>query len=118
MRILTLGLAAALALAATAAGAHPKMVAASPAAGGAVAGSPTAIRISFNEAVFPKLSGVQLKGPRGAAVKTGAASVDATRKQLIVPVAATLKPGRYLVAWHAVSTDTHHVKGQFGFTVK
>ena len=117
MRILTLGLAAALALAATVAAAHPKMVAASPAAGGTVAGSPAAIRISFSEAVFPKLSGVQLKGPSGT-VKTGAASVDATKKQLVTPIAATLKPGRYLVAWHAVSTDTHHVKGQFGFTVK
>lgn len=116
---LTLGLAAAIALAATAASAHPKLMSASPAPGATVAGSPHEIRITFSETIFPKLSGVEVKDPAGATVKTAAARADPKdRKQLVAPIPSTLAPGRYRVEWHAVSTDTHHVKGQFDFTVK
>ena len=108
-----------LTLGATVANAHPKLLAASPAAGGVSAGSPRAIRMTFSEPIFPKLSGLTLRRQGGGVVKTAAASVDpANRKQLVTPLAAALKAGRYRVAWHAVSTDTHRVQGQFDFTVK
>lgn len=118
MRSLILGVAGALAFAGVAS-AHPKLLSASPGAGAAVAGSPQEIRITFSEAIFPKLSGMELTNQAGAVVKTGAASLDVkSKKQLVVPVLTTLTPGRYHVEWHAVSTDTHNVKGQFDFTVK
>ena len=119
MRRSTFALAAATLLAAGAAQAHPKVLSTTPATGGTVAGAPADIRISFSEPVFPKLSGVEIRAPSGAAVKTGAARVDPKNKKLlIVPVAGKLAPGHYVAAWHAVSTDTHHVNGQFDFTVK
>ncbi len=121
MRHPSLGLAAALALTlgATAASAHPKLLATSPATGVASAGSPRAIRMTFSEPIYPKFSGLILRSQSGGVVKTGAATVDpANRKQLVTPIPAVLKPGRYRVNWHAVSTDTHRVQGQFDFTVK
>jgi methionine-rich copper-binding protein CopC len=52
-------------------------------------------------------------------VETGPAASDPKdRKQLIVPVKAALAPGRYTVEWHAVSEDTHRVKGSYSFEVK
>lgn len=99
--------------------AHPKMLKATPAANGVVQGSPQAIRISFNEQVAAKFSGIVLKSAAGAAVKTGDATVNpADKTELVVPVSATLAPGVYSVTWHAVAEDTHRVEGAFNFTVK
>ena len=115
----TLALAAALALTATLAAAHPMVVSASPAANGEVAGSPKDIRIKFNEAPFAKFSGVVVKDSAGKAVKTGKVSVDAKDKtQLVIPLAQTLAPGVYKVTWHASGSDTHKVDGTYSFTVK
>ena len=119
MRNLTLGLAAALALAATAAGAHPKLLSASPAPGGQAAGSPHQIRIQFNETVFAKFSGVTIRNQAGSVVKTGKAAIDPKDgRQLVVPVTGILAPGRYKLIWHAVASDTHRVQGQYDFTVR
>jgi methionine-rich copper-binding protein CopC len=35
----------------------------------------------------------------------------------VVPVTEQLPPGDYNVEWHAVSDDTHRVKGNFSFSV-
>ncbi|HIH4669070.1 TPA: copper resistance protein CopC [Citrobacter amalonaticus] len=40
------------------------------------------------------------------------------KKQLIVPLDETLKPGQYTVNWHVVSVDGHKTKGQYTFSVK
>ncbi|HEX7759437.1 MAG TPA: copper homeostasis periplasmic binding protein CopC [Caulobacteraceae bacterium] len=119
MRTLSLGVAAALVLVASAASAHPKLLSASPAPGGSIAGSPREIRLSFSEAVYPRLSAVTLSNRAGAVVKTGRVNTAAgNSRQVVAPINAPLAPGRYHVAWRAVSTDTHHVQGQFDFTVK
>ena len=34
-----------------------------------------------------------------------------------MPVSAKLSPGNYTVEWHAVSDDSHRVKGRFSFKV-
>lgn len=112
-------LAAALALTSTLAFAHPKVVSATPAVDGQVAGSPKDIRIKFNEAPFAKFSGVVITDAAGKPVKTGKAGVDAKDKtQLVVPLAQTLAPGVYKVTWHASGSDTHKVDGTYSFTVK
>jgi methionine-rich copper-binding protein CopC len=117
-KTLTAGLAVAAALAlAPAAQAHPHVNSGSPAPGATVSASPTELRIVFSEGVFPKFSGIVLTNQAGAVVKTGPARVDADNKVLIVPVLAKLPPGAYTVAWHAVSTDTHRVKGTYSFKV-
>ena len=80
--------------------------------------SPMQIRITFNENVIPKFSGVELKDQRGKMIATGKAAIDpANKRQLVVPVQEPLAPGDYKVEWHAVSDDTHRVKGSYSFSV-
>jgi hypothetical protein len=72
----------------------------------------------FSEAVIAKMSGIVLKDEAGKPVPTGSPQTDPQdQKQLVVRVPAPLAPGRYNVAWHAVSEDTHRVKGEYNFTV-
>jgi methionine-rich copper-binding protein CopC len=97
--------------------AHPELRSAEPAAGAATS-SPKQIKITFNESVMPQFSGVELKDQTGKVIATGKASTDPTnKKQLLVPVQEQLSPGDYRVEWHAVSDDTHRVKGSYSFSV-
>ena len=98
--------------------AHPELQSADPAAGAPVATSPKQIRITFNENVIPQFSGVEVKDHAGKVITTGKATTDpANKKQLVVPVQEQLPPGDYKVEWHAVSDDTHRVKGSYSFSV-
>jgi copper resistance protein C len=133
IRVLGVLTALALGLTATTALAHPKLKSAVPAADmdanaspkeSGVAtkdntgGAPKEIRLMFSEAVIPKMSGIVLKDESGKPVPTGSPLIDPQDpKQLVVPVPAPLAPGRYNVTWHAVSDDTHRVKGEYNFTV-
>jgi methionine-rich copper-binding protein CopC len=97
--------------------AHPEMQSAEPAAGAATT-SPKQIKITFSESVLPQFSGVELKDWSGRKITTGKATVNpANKKQLVVPVNEALPPGDYKVEWHAVSDDTHRVKGNYSFSV-
>ena len=112
------GIMLAASLFSSAASAHPELLSAEPAAGAAAATSPKQIRITFTEAVIPQFSGAEVKDQAGKAIATGKATVDpANRKQLVVPVNEPLPPGDYKVEWHAVSDDTHRVKGSYTFSV-
>ena len=98
--------------------AHPEFQSADPAPGAATTTSPKQIRIAFNENVIPKMSGVEMKDQTGKVIATGKAATDpANKKLLVVPVTEQLPPGDYKVEWHAVSDDTHRVKGSFSFSV-
>ena len=98
--------------------AHPQLQSADPAAGAATTTSPKQIRITFNENVIPKMSGIEVKDQTGKVIATGEAATDpAKKKLLVVPVNEQLPPGDYKVEWHAVSDDTHRVKGNLSFSV-
>jgi methionine-rich copper-binding protein CopC len=102
----------------SAANAHPELQSAQPAVGAAITTSPKQIRITFNENVIPKFSGVEVKDQTGKVISTGNAATDAANKKLlIVPLKEQLPPGDYKVEWHAVSDDTHRVKGSYPFSV-
>ena len=107
--------------------AHPALKSTLPAADEAAASlhadkvadaSPKEIKLIFSETVVAKFSGLDLMDEAGKKVATGAPTTDPTdTKQLIVPLPAPLNPGKYTVNWHAVSEDTHRVKGQYSFTI-
>jgi copper resistance protein C len=102
----------------SAAYAHPALQSAEPAVGAAITTSPKQIRITFNENVIPKFGGVEVKDQTGKIIATGKAATDpANKKLLIVPLTEQLPPGDYKVEWHAVSDDTHRVKGNYSFSV-
>lgn len=116
--IRALTLAAAILCGVSIAYAHPELQSAEPAIGAATAVSPKQIRITFNESVIPQFSGIELKDQTGKTIATGKATTDpANKKLLIVPVMEQLLPGDYKVEWHAVSDDTHRVKGSYSFSV-
>lgn len=97
--------------------AHPQLQTADPAAG-VVTPSPKQIRITFNEAVLPQFSGIELRDSAGQLIVTGKSEIDpANKKILMIPVKGQLAPGAYKVEWHAVSDDTHRVKGSYSFSV-
>jgi methionine-rich copper-binding protein CopC len=108
----------AISLLAASAYAHPALESASPAPDVSSKVSPTEIKLSFSEAVIAKFSGVEIKNESGKAIPTGVAVTDPKdRKQLVLPLPAPLTAGRYTVTWHAVSEDTHRVKGEYSFGI-
>src|SRR5882724_12260365 len=108
----------AISLLATSAHAHPKLTSASPAADVSSKVSPTEIKLNFSEGVIAKFSGLELKDEAGKTVAAGVPMNDpADRRQLVVPLPRPLTAGHYTVMWHAVSDDTHHVKGEYSFEV-
>ena len=60
-RFYVAALAAAFALAATAADAHPRLTDSTPAAGSTMKNSPTSIRMNFSEGLIPRFTGLVLK---------------------------------------------------------
>jgi len=109
-------LAAAIALSATAAQAHPKLLSASPAAN-ASDPTPAAIKLAYSETLVGKFCRIGLTDAAGHTVALGPTTLGADRKQLSAAVKQPLAPGAYKVSWTAVSTDTHRVSGSYGFTV-
>jgi methionine-rich copper-binding protein CopC len=119
MKSLKLGaaVAAAALAAAGAAQAHAKLLSSTPAIGSEGA-SPSEIRMTFSEAIYPNFSGIVLKDQAGHVVKTGAAHAENGKTTLVVPLTGKLAPGAYEVDWHAVCVDTHRMKGSWDFKVK
>lgn len=119
-KLLAIGAGIGLALAATGAMAHPKLTSTIPAAGGAERATPPTkeIRLNFSEGVIVKFSGLELRDESGKPIATGTPAIDPKdKKQLVVPLDTPLVAGKYRVIWHAVSQDTHRVKGEYTFTV-
>jgi methionine-rich copper-binding protein CopC len=103
---------------ATSAEAHPKLKSVSPAADVSSKVSPREIKLNFSEGVIAKFSGLEVKDEAGRTITTGVPANDPSdRKQLVVPLQTPLSAGRYTVTWHAVSEDTHRVKGEYSFDV-
>jgi methionine-rich copper-binding protein CopC len=108
----------AIGLLATSASAHPKLTSASPTADVSGKISPTEIKLNFSEGVIAKFSGVEIKNESGKIIPTGVPVTDPkNHKQLVVPLPTPLMAGHYTVSWHAVSDDTHRVKGEYSFGV-
>jgi methionine-rich copper-binding protein CopC len=97
--------------------AHPQLRSVEPAAGMATT-SPKEIRITFSEPVIARFSGIELKDQSGKPIATGQSETDPGNKKILaVPLKQQLPPGAYDVEWHAVSEDTHRVKGSYSFSV-
>lgn len=121
MRSVSVLTAAALVTIAGAADAHPKLVSTSPAANATVA-RPARIQLRFSEKLMPAFSKADLtmaamRGMPASKVASGA-TLAADGRTLVVTPTSPLHAGRYSVAWHIVSTDTHKAAGNYAFAVK
>ena len=110
---------------ATAVEAHPRLVAASPAANGTIA-STNELKLTFSEALVAQFSGMNvlmtdmpgMKMTSPMAVGAVTSTVAADGKTLVGTLKTPLPPGTYTLGWHAVTADTHRVEGSYSFTVK
>ncbi|WP_428680669.1 copper homeostasis periplasmic binding protein CopC [Sphingopyxis sp.] len=116
--------AAALAFAPTAALAHAKLVASTPAANAKVA-KLTSIELKFSEKLIASTVKAELvmTGMPGMAdhppMKIAVASaMGKDGKSLTLTPKRALVPGTYKVKWSAAGADTHHMGSEFSFTVK
>ncbi len=115
----------ALALGSTAGQAHPRLVSSTPAAGATVVGS-TAIRLAFSEKLVGPMTGADVfmtgmpnVGQHKPVKMNGfVATFGRDGKSILMTRVKALAPGNYVVAWHAVSVDTHRVQGTLGFRVR
>jgi methionine-rich copper-binding protein CopC len=104
--------------AATAALAHAFLDHAVPGVGATVQSAPSEIELSFTQEITAAFSGASVASAEGGAVPTGKATVNAASPNILhVPLGQKLKPGVYVVNWHAVSLDTHRSTGSYKFTV-
>ena len=102
----------------SAAYAHPELQSAEPAAGAVMTPLPKQIKITCNESVTPQFPGAEVKDQTGKVITTGNAATDPdTKKLLVVPLKEQLPLGDVMVEWHAVSDDTHRMKGNNTFSV-
>lgn len=97
---------------------HLRLVATSPAADSAVAGSPAEIRLFFSEA--PQMRGTTVRLTRGAeelVESTAAAADPEDAKELFIRPVSPLAPGTYTVHWRVIAEDGHTQRGTFEFRV-
>lgn len=113
-----------VALLATAALAHPKLVSSTP-ADKSEGAAPAKVELHFSETLMPQFSGANLvmTGMPGMAdhapMKVGAkVSGGDDGKTMIITPTQPLPAGSYRVDWRAVSSDTHNVNGTVTFQVK
>jgi len=102
----------------TSAYAHPTLKSANPPVDGTANAPLTELRLNFSEAIVLNFSSVELQDQGGMKIVTGKIATDAKDgKQLIVPLQAPLKAGKYTVKWTIVSADTHRMNGTYSFNV-
>jgi methionine-rich copper-binding protein CopC len=101
-----------------AASAHAKLIAAEPAIGSAAKGAPSALALMFSETISAKLSGATISAADGKPIAASPA-LAASGKRLTLTLRAPLKPGAYVVDWHAVASDDgHKTTGTYKFAVR
>jgi copper transport protein len=97
--------------------AHAELLSSSPANQELLTESPTEIGLQFTESVDPIEPGIRLIAADGDHVEIGAVDQSAGTDRMRAAVPATLADGTYVVAWQAVSADSHRVRGSFTFSV-
>ena len=103
-----------IALGATPAWAHAKLLSTVPAANSFVTAAPTEIALTFNEKIKLITSTVADKDGKDV-TSVGPARADGT--SLRIPVAA-LRPGQYTVNYRITGDDGHVINGAMTFSVQ
>ena len=110
---------AAFALAASpAAWAHAFLDHAEPRVGGATAQAPQRVTLWFTEPLEAAFSWIKVYDANGKQVDRGDKAFERGDKSVMHVSVPALPPGKYRVAWRALSVDTHVTEGDFTFEVK
>jgi copper transport protein len=114
--VAAIAVAGALALPASA-WAHAALLRTSPVASGVVNAPPTAVKLTYSEAVEPRFAIVSVTDAAGRRQTAGQPfRSPANLDELDVPL-HRLAEGWYLVYWRVISADGHPVRGAFTFAV-
>lgn len=101
----------------TLAHAHAQLRRAEPPVGGTVRSPPAQVEITFNEAVEPRFSAIEITDASGVQMdKHDVHAVAGDAHRLAVSL-GPLPVGVYKVVWRATAVDTHKTEGTFSFTV-
>jgi len=100
---------------APAAGAHARLIGATPAAESLIDSAPTSIELTFDEPVQTVPDGLRVLAPDGTDVATSAASVDGST--IVQPVDIGGVRGSFTVSYRVLSVDGHVVAGAYVFSV-
>jgi len=95
--------------------AHSALQSSTPADQAELVQPPTAVTLTFNEAVDSEFSDVVVTGPDGQARQEGATQVQGST--VTQPLRPLTEDGRYDVAYRVVSADGHPITGELSFTV-
>ena len=99
------------------ASAHAELLSSFPGNQELLVESPSEIALQFTEGVDPIEPGIRLVDADGNDVEIGAVSQAGGAERMRADVPTALDDGTYVVAWQAVSADSHRVRGSFTFSV-
>jgi copper transport protein len=102
---------------ASTASAHAELLSSFPANQELLREAPSEIALQFTEGVDPIEPGIRLLDSDGDEVAIGEVDQSAGSDRMRAPIPDTLADGTYVVAWQAVSADSHRVRGSFTFSV-
>jgi methionine-rich copper-binding protein CopC len=102
---------------ADAAEAHAFLEAAAPRVGSRIGAAPAQVLLRYSEPVEPALCTVTVAGPPGFSGAAAARPVAGDPRSLVAILPGPTPPGRYVVRWRVISTDSHMTQGQFQFEV-
>lgn len=93
--------------------AHASLIASDPAPEAVLAAAPSALTLTFNEAVEPLT--MQLVDQRGA--RSAITRIERRAASLVLMPPAALADGAYVLSWRVISADGHPVGGALTFRV-
>jgi copper transport protein len=100
-----------------AASAHAYLVKTSPAASVILAGAPTSVQLTYDEAVEPRFAIISVTDVAAHQETTGPVTRSPADPDTLVVPLKHVGEGWYLVYWRAISVDGHPVQGAFTFAV-
>ncbi|MFC0625678.1 copper resistance CopC/CopD family protein [Kribbella deserti] len=103
-----------LGLTAAPASAHATLLSTDPKADAVLAKAPTAVTLTFDEAVVVWPTSISIFDPAGERLKVDVKGVD---KRAVAALPTGLGQGTYTVTWRVISADDHPVSGGFVFTI-
>lgn len=116
--VLAFGLVGGLAIGATNARAHSRLVKSDPSARAVLGAAPKEVRLWFNEPIEPAFAKTWLVPPDGAKVEL-ANRGDASDKQLLIATIPDNVPqGPVVIAFRVLSVDGHVIEDKLVFTIK
>jgi copper transport protein len=100
------------------ASAHAALIKSDPKDGSVVKTAPSEVRLWFSEGVLLSTDSVKVLGPDGRRADASPAQhVGSDSASAAAPLHSGLADGTYVVAWKAVSADSHPVAGAFTFSI-